>query len=626
MLLKSIRLNNIRSYLDQEIDFPDGTTLLSGDVGCGKSTILLAMDFALFGLRKGELEGADLLRHGKDRGSASMIFEIDGKEIELTRTLKRSKDSVAQDSGSLIIDGREEHIMPIELKSRVLELFGYSQEVLKKNRPIFRYTVYTPQEKMKDILFDSDVRLATLRKIFSVDKYGTIKNNSKLLVSELRAMKRENEAIARGLEEKLAEKEEKQDERDRLLVLLEKQSVEISAIDAALEEKQENFESVKRKMNEIISLKREIAKIEGELKVKLLRTPRIEKEIAEISAKLGSMAVSAEVIDLASLREKIEELEGKKDGIIRENAVVSSEFRKFDEMVKKGVCSFCSQPILRENFQKHLDERSRIMEELRKNMDVAASQISALRDQLAKCERIMHEKRLYEELSRQLARLSDEQSGNVSEIATLDGQLSSLSAELGGEADIEKLFSSVQEEISSINRAKTQSEKEKARCEQQLYDIDRFLKSAEKEIAEKRAAKQRILLISELTNWFDVYFMALMDIIEKHVMSAIQGSFDDFFQKWFGVIMGEQLSVRIDETFSPVIEQNGYVTEYSNLSGGEKTAVALAYRLALNKVINSLIESIKTKDLLILDEPTDGFSSEQLDRIRDVIAELALKQ
>ncbi|MBI4174550.1 MAG: hypothetical protein HY517_02805, partial [Candidatus Aenigmarchaeota archaeon] len=36
--------------------------------------------------------------------------------------------------------------------------------------------------------------------------------------------------------------------------------------------------------------------------------------------------------------------------------------------------------------------------------------------------------------------------------------------------------------------------------------------------------------------------------------------------------------------------------------------------------------SIKTKDLLILDEPTDGFSSEQLDRIRDVIAELALKQ
>jgi len=83
MLLKSIRLQNIRSYLDQEIDFPLGSTLLSGDVGCGKSTILLAMDFGLFGLRKGELEGTDLLRHGKDRGSVTLIFEMDGKEVEI---------------------------------------------------------------------------------------------------------------------------------------------------------------------------------------------------------------------------------------------------------------------------------------------------------------------------------------------------------------------------------------------------------------------------------------------------------------------------------------------------------------------------------------------------------------
>jgi exonuclease SbcC len=63
-----------------------------------------------------------------------------------------------------------------------------------------------------------------------------------------------------------------------------------------------------------------------------------------------------------------------------------------------------------------------------------------------------------------------------------------------------------------------------------------------------------------------------------------------------------------------------------NLSGGEKTSVALAYRLALNKVINDLINNIKTKDIIILDEPTDGFSSEQLDKMRDVLQELDMKQ
>jgi len=184
----------------------------------------------------------------------------------------------------------------------------------------------------------------------------------------------------------------------------------------------------------------------------------------------------------------------------------------------------------------------------------------------------------------------------------------------------------LQDEINTINRSRNETEKSKSRCEQQLYDIDRFLRSVEREIAEKRAAKEKIIYLNELINWFDVYFIPLMDIIERHVMAALQQVFNEFFQKWFSILMGEQFSVRVDENFSPMIEQNGYITEYTNLSGGEKTAVALAYRLALNKVINSMIDMIKTRDLLILDEPTDGFSSEQLDRIRDVIAELGLKQ
>ncbi len=88
----------------------------------------------------------------------------------------------------------------------------------------------------------------------------------------------------------------------------------------------------------------------------------------------------------------------------------------------------------------------------------------------------------------------------------------------------------------------------------------------------------------------------------------------------------ENLSARLDDTFSPIITQNGYDTTINNLSGGEKTACALAYRLALNKVINDFISTIKTKELLILDEPTDGFSTEQLDKLRDVLNEMSSKQ
>ena len=49
-------------------------------------------------------------------------------------------------------------------------------------------------------------------------------------------------------------------------------------------------------------------------------------------------------------------------------------------------------------------------------------------------------------------------------------------------------------------------------------------------------------------------------------------------------------------------------------------------RLRLNQIINNLVGDVKTKDLLILDEPTDGFSTEQLDRVRVVLDELNIKQ
>jgi len=115
--------------------------------------------------------------------------------------------------------------------------------------------------------------------------------------------------------------------------------------------------------------------------------------------------------------------------------------------------------------------------------------------------------------------------------------------------------------------------------------------------------------------------------IEKHVFFQLHGSFSEFFSKWFLMIMDESgMNARLDESFTPVIEQDGYETDLFDLSGGEKTAVALAYRLALNKVINEFISTIQTKDIIILDEPTDGFSAEQLDKIRDVLDELQLGQ
>ena len=50
MILNSIIIDNIRSYEHEEIEFPRGISLFEGDIGSGKSTVLMVIEFALFGL------------------------------------------------------------------------------------------------------------------------------------------------------------------------------------------------------------------------------------------------------------------------------------------------------------------------------------------------------------------------------------------------------------------------------------------------------------------------------------------------------------------------------------------------------------------------------------------------
>jgi len=115
MLLKSIKLNNIRSYLNEQIDFPLGSLLLSGDIGSGKSTILLAIEFALFGSKPSELPASSLLRHGKNEGSVELSFELEGKNIIIKRNLKKGKNGIKQEVGYIITNDVKKELSPVLL-------------------------------------------------------------------------------------------------------------------------------------------------------------------------------------------------------------------------------------------------------------------------------------------------------------------------------------------------------------------------------------------------------------------------------------------------------------------------------------------------------------------------------
>src|SRR3989344_5284453 len=204
MILEYVDLSNIRSYARQRIDFPKGSVLLSGDIGAGKSTILLAIEFALFGARRTDLSGEALLRNGAKEGSVELAFSIEGKRILVKRTLKRGNAGVSQEAGYMIIDGKKQDATAIELKSVMLNLLGYPKDLVTKSKDlIYRFTVFTPQEEMKKILFDdAEHRLDTLRKVFGIDKYKRIAENSAILTRSLRERVKEYSGMVYDLEDK----------------------------------------------------------------------------------------------------------------------------------------------------------------------------------------------------------------------------------------------------------------------------------------------------------------------------------------------------------------------------------------------------------------------------------------
>src|SRR3989338_344039 len=216
MLLQELRLENIRSYTKGTIRFPTGSTLLSGDIGSGKSSLLLAVEFALFGVSRPDLPADALLKKGAVQGSVELLFTLHGQQYQIKRNLKKEKDSIKQTSGYFISNNSKKELTAVELKAEILSLLGYPEEMITKNKNyVFRYTVYCPQEEMRYILQeDPEARLDTLRKIFNIDKYKIIRDNIQLILRGIRVdiavLKGSTEHLERCREElQVAEKLER---------------------------------------------------------------------------------------------------------------------------------------------------------------------------------------------------------------------------------------------------------------------------------------------------------------------------------------------------------------------------------------------------------------------------------
>jgi len=657
MIIKYVKLTNIRSYINQTIKFPEGTILLSGDIGSGKSTILLAIEFALFGIKRGDLSGEALLRNGKNNGEVQLCFDIDNKEIIVNRKLKRTKSGIAQESGWIQIDGKRKDASPIEIKSDVLTLLGYPDELLTKGKDIiFRYTVYTPQEEMKQILLESkEARLDTLRKVFQIDRYKKIRENTLIYSRELKEKKREFEGRSSDLDEKKKKLIEEEtlfnDKKSKLKIIEPKLKFAKEDLKIA---KDKHFES-ETKVKRLNDLKKDFSGKEIDLINKVEQREKNKQEIETLTKEISAQ-------NLDDLQKKIEE--GKdiskiialKKKEIEENrkllmetkrqiADINARINNFkeikDKITKLDKCPVCEQKVGEEHKHDISNREDEKITQLKAKLDISLKlekesekKILDLEIEIEKSRKQERElailnvkwQNLQRDIDRQ-KRISDMQQRLKKEIGAINVAKGQLNLEIEKLKGVDLDFEKTKKLTEEIMEKEKRLEIEFSSIKKEVELREKIIEGLKKEIFDKEEAKKRIVKINQYINWLEEFFCNLMSTMERNVMVKVNNEFNEFFKQWFSMLIeDESMSVRIDDEFTPIIEQNGYETELVNLSGGEKTSCALAYRLALNKVINDMVGSIKTKDLIILDEPTDGFSSEQLDRVREVIEQIGMKQ
>ncbi len=651
MKLKKIILNNIRSYEHQEINFPEGSTLLSGDIGSGKTSILLGIEFGLFGLQPGQ-KGTALLKNGKDSGKITLEFEIDGKNVKVERGLKRGK-SISQDSCFIDIDGERKELSVMELKSQILSLLDYPKEFSKKQNLLYKFTVYTPQEEMKQIILqDSETRINTLRHVFGIDKYKKILENTSIITSKIREERRVNEAIVQSLE---------QDKTD--LVSRENE----------LETKQLNLVSVEKELFLKSNERKKVQEEKDDLSIQLEEKRKIQQEIEKekiiLSTKKESLTSNLKLIEqlriqikeiedlnfdsseLLKSEDQLKKLKQEKEEINEENIKVSSKRNSFvikinesEDLVGKiqhlENCPTCLQNVdlsykrnILEKLEKEINENKEGVSFMENEKQIIVEKLSKTNLEISlvevKIEELNMLKMRMHGLIEKKTRMEEIEENNTllgNEIVSLNKSILSQETSLLQFNELNEIFEKKQTEFDESMKQEKLAEIRFAELRKEIEVFSRYIEDLRKKIADMEILENKIKYLIKLDNWFSQKFSPLISFIEKNVMLKLKSEFSKLFSEWFSMLVSEDFNVRLSDDFTPVIEQKDYELDYSQLSGGERTAIALAYRLSLNQVINSLMSKIKTKDIVILDEPTDGFSDQQLDKMRDVLNQLNAKQ
>ena len=658
MKLESMKLENIRSHAKTVVHFGDGFNCLVGGLGQGKSTVLYAFDFVLFGDPLGRSYDY-LLREGAEEGKVTAIFVQDGRTYKLQRALHRRGDGISQDIDQLkfyrddrLVAGNKNDAVAEQLK----DLTG-----LDKN--LFREIVWVRQEHLKELLdITPRQRQKKLDQLFGLSNYEVawsgLRQFERDYETEKKVLERDADVIrinkleedyTKAVEEFSAVTSQLQDVKEKVAQAesaLKKATVNLEG----LEELRKETEALQRRE---IQLQTNLSNVEvrgrelaEQTKAGEGRLTELEEQLHKMETKEKSHRVTLQETGLdtdvtmeevrayiVGLDEKLSAIGGEQEATKRE---MKTSQNRVSSLVTENKCPTCMQNFtgdykksLLESLQNEKAERTKKLAELEKNFDNLKTLRSTVNLAFLNLQQLLPRiediKRQITEKKDSLSKLSAELEETKKQRKELQKQLNETRKEIT-KFDVTELESARKlqktaftEHLNAKNEMKI-LEQRKADLGLRLDELKERLDNAQRKLERKEKIEKLLSILDRIRSAYRSIQPKLRNEFVRYLQITVQQVLDSLVGD-----AGPALNLRIDkESYSPSVRsEEGYEREVSNLSGGERTLLAFAYRIGLGQLI---MQSRTGHGLymLLLDEPTESLGREDgsVERLADAVSRL----
>jgi len=381
-MIQSIRLKNWRSHKDSLLEFKKGTNVLVGVMGSGKTSVVDAICFGLFGTfpslntRKVSIEET-LMQKPQACSSASveLAFSYNNKNFSVERTIFRGSKAT---EAKLYCEGRlVAGPKPSEVTERI-------EKELEVDFDLFSRAVYSEQNQIDFFLrLSPRERKQKFDELLEINKYETARQNMQSIGNQI---KKNLEGQKKWVSEQ--EKQFKAEELEKIREQVEKKKAEKLDWEQQARQHGEKAGKTSVQIEELEKAERQLKSArENEIRI-AAKAGHLQEQIARMRQTIGNRSPEAiekeaqkraeqekELLETRKENEqKKEELEKRVRENLQETRVLESRIRELEKSLGQigavsGKCPVCRKEL--EGHEKKSLEKEILKEQqkLRGEMD-----------------------------------------------------------------------------------------------------------------------------------------------------------------------------------------------------------------------------------------------------------------